>query len=609
MNVYICLSHSAFYLPYQTALIRAHVDDPHVIVLQDEAYPAASLEECRQLGADEAHALPAFPSRGFSRHRLILSWAIEHSEAKTLILHGDMLPLQPLGKITAAHVAGTGGARDGRGMFVFRWLYVDEEGRAAYDARSQSFPADLCEFKRWDFLPQEHFPQIVAAGYDPLWKMEWCEPGMLHCQHMSQPVPQAKQDFICDLLGELDLPRVRAESSPANEEARREGICHECDKWDRTRSGCSLLKKCERRQLTRALWRRQKPDGCRLRRWLLAAEPRPACATCDLPDPINEQPTWAPKQWAFQEDVRQRHVAGLAEICGRPIEPPHNLAGDGIVYAGDGRYWPMIVVGVRLLRELGCSMPVQVWTRDAIGKTELDDCEVQLIDLDPFEQSHPARCNRAYSMKSYAMAHSGFARALWLDADAYCVADPAPLFAALDAAPYVFWSTGNNYYPTYDTHWTGVAQDAGGMELQGGQYLIDFRRYWHELQIARWIDDHADYFWRHNKFHDEAAWRIAIAALGSRFLRLNYRWAGPIMVSGWQGTDYICHRIRSSTKLIVGGTPRKSSQAPMEARLFELFAEVDPAYRSRFKQWLASERAARAPRMLRARRRAELARR
>ena len=62
---------------------------------------------------------------------------------------------------------------------------------------------------------------------------------------------------------------------------------------------------------------------------------------------------------------------------------------------------------------------------------------------------------------------------LFLDADAYCIADPALLFALLAAHPFVYFDSGPWSYPKTNLALFGPLVEAWAPPIQGGHYLVD----------------------------------------------------------------------------------------------------------------------------------------
>jgi hypothetical protein len=118
--------------------------------------------------------------------------------------------------------------------------------------------------------------------------------------------------------------------------------------------------------------------------------------------------------------------------------------GDGIIYVGGGKYWPGIVAGIRLLRtELKCTLPVEVWYRGDCEEVNPADVyafpNVTFHDVDELGRQNGDNrvptgkvASGGWEAKLYAIYHTSLDRVLFLDADAYCVNNPVPLFQLLD---------------------------------------------------------------------------------------------------------------------------------------------------------------------------------
>ncbi len=285
--------------------------------------------------------------------------------------------------------------------------------------------------------------------------------------------------------------------------------------------------------------------------WLADAA---ACPTCIL----------SREQRAESREPIER----FAELLRRDFTPPPGLTGDGIVTVAEGRYWPMAVLQVHMLRRTGCTLPVQIWHRGPVGR-ELDGMGVTLVDAAAVEALHPARRCSHFQAKSYAIAHCGWRRVLFLDADAYCVSDPAPLFALLSAHPFVYFDSGPWSYPKTNLALFGPLVESWAPPIQGGHYLVDCARYWKELQIARWMDDHAEAW--HNANWDEDSWRCTISALGSDYLCLPASYCAGGMLCALDGRAMIVHRIHA--KLFADRPPRRC-RFPREGEVLRLFEEL-----------------------------------
>jgi SAM-dependent methyltransferase len=299
------------------------------------------------------------------------------------------------------------------------------------------------------------------------------------------------------------------------------------------------------------------------------------CPVCSFDDPIKEPELKpCPRNWPKRADIAEIHRKALADVVARDICAPDNLSGSGVLLVGEGKYWAGIVIAVKLLREVGCNLPVQVWHNGTIGK-DLNDMEgVKLVDARELVKNHPARILRGWEIKTYALLHSGLKEVLYLDADAYCVADPSPLFSLLQDHPFVFWSDFESNKKNVKWEWSGI--DGRGMPaVQGGQLLIDLQKFWRETMISHFINMHSDYFYSH-QFGDQDSWPIALAATGINYRNLGAaHWQNVAFRCKFEGKDYIVHRCQS--KMFIGHKPKRCDLLPKEARVFEMLNDLTPS--------------------------------
>lgn len=191
--------------------------------------------------------------------------------------------------------------------------------------------------------------------------------------------------------------------------------------------------------------------------------------------------------------------------AGLPAEPPVPVNGRGIVIcAGGTRYFLNAWVCIRMLRALGCQLPVQVWH---LGPKEIDDTMrglltplgVTCIDAFQVRQEHAARILNGWEVKPFSIIHSGFRHVLSLDADNVPVVDPTYLF---DTPEYhergaIFWPDFSRLRPERSI-WrlTGV-QHRDEPEFESGQIVVDTLRCCRPLALAMWMNEHSDYWYRH----------------------------------------------------------------------------------------------------------------
>ena len=194
---------------------------------------------------------------------------------------------------------------------------------------------------------------------------------------------------------------------------------------------------------------------------------------------------------------------------------PARTAERGIVTcAGGDKYQANAYVVARLLRQHGCRLPIECWYD---GRTEADPIwermaaplSVKLVDacalgFEGFprgttakylgKHSYPPTAVNGYALKCFALAHTGFQEAMFLDADNCPAADPTFLFdmPAYQAAGHLFWPDcpDGNHGPVL----TGFGlPDDKTPGFDSGQMLVDTVGNWRVLALTNWLQEQADY--------------------------------------------------------------------------------------------------------------------
>jgi hypothetical protein len=304
-----------------------------------------------------------------------------------------------------------------------------------------------------------------------------------------------------------------------------------------------------------------------------AAPEPPASPAMDLwpgvPDPLPEpeqQPV--PQGWASLPEVRDRHVRAFRELLARAdLGTPVEAEGDGVVYCGGGRYAPMIAVAVKMLRDVS-DLPVQVWHRGQ-GESPPDLAGLPGVTIVDATTVLPRpRILRGWEIKTLALLHCPWRRVLYLDADAYAVADPAPLLDLAGQNRFVFWKDLSGTAKNVKWPWYGLDGPGDVPQIQGGQLALDRVTFWRELMLAHWLNQHSDYFFSH-QFGDQDSYRVALAATGGSSLNLgDAPWRGPAFVCPVAGVPTVVHRCRG--KLWGEGKDTAALHLPKEERVFDL---------------------------------------
>jgi hypothetical protein len=207
-------------------------------------------------------------------------------------------------------------------------------------------------------------------------------------------------------------------------------------------------------------------------------------------------------------------------------EYPGGYSGKGIVVCAGGiRYNTCAWVLIRMLRHLGCKLPIQVWY---LGKKESDESWMRLVEpygvvcvnaLESTDKLLRSTLN-GWSLKSYAILHSPFEEVLLLDADNVPARNPQYLF---DSPEYL--QMGAIFWPDILPTRTALDSPRWGIfgvaprdepEQESGQLLIHKKKCWRSLQLCDWYNKHSRFFYKY--IHgDKDTFRFAWHRVGQEF--------------------------------------------------------------------------------------------
>ena len=207
----------------------------------------------------------------------------------------------------------------------------------------------------------------------------------------------------------------------------------------------------------------------------------------------------------LRESYREMLAQFLKSI---PEFPEQRFQGRGIVLCGGGEvYFPCIWVCVRMLRNFGCTLPIELWYR---GPREMSDDMKAL--LEPYDvvfkdsfavaREFPVRRLDGWELKPYAILNSSFTEVLYIDADNVVVRNPeflfdTPLYRETGA---LFWQDVPNHLLN-QSYLKDSAWDLMDLpfrdepQFESGQLLIDKRRCWRPLQLTLYLNEHSDYYY------------------------------------------------------------------------------------------------------------------
>ena len=269
-----------------------------------------------------------------------------------------------------------------------------------------------------------------------------------------------------------------------------------------------------------------------------------------LPD--DESSRAARRQFSEKYGPYQQRLAEA--VAAEYPYPEGQFSGRGVVTcAGGRRYFPCAWVMIQMLRKLGCTLPVELWHRDAeemtpVMKAILAPLGVTCVDGSEIRKQYPVRILNGLELKPYSIIHSRFQEVLFIDADNVPCVNPEFLFDAPE-----YQRTGAIFWPDFPgagdrrcTMWR-VCEVPPRDEpaFESGQMLIDKRRSWKLLQVTMHMNEYSDFYYHHTNgdkdtFH--MAWRRLNRpyAMPSRGLEL--LWRTVMCQHDFQGRRIFQHR-------------------------------------------------------------------
>lgn len=218
----------------------------------------------------------------------------------------------------------------------------------------------------------------------------------------------------------------------------------------------------------------------------------------------NTQAISSPPGWHHPADVVQEHQQRARECLATvPDIDQFGFSGRGIVVCGGGqKLFVNAWVCIKILRRLGCTLPIQLWH---LGEAEVDDqmrglmasLAVECVDALQMVKKHPVRILNGWELKPYAITHCPFEEVLLLDSDNVAVLDPTFLF---DCKEYLI--TGAVFWPDYGRlSRTRPAWDICEVpyrdepEVESGQVLVNKSKIWKALWLTVHYNSYSDFYY------------------------------------------------------------------------------------------------------------------
>ncbi len=298
-------------------------------------------------------------------------------------------------------------------------------------------------------------------------------------------------------------------------------------------------------------------------------------------DPIQTQPNQN-LGWAHFPVTIKEHNLALKELLNRKLKGPEKAEGRGVILCGGAAYWPMLMLSLKMLRDVS-NLPVQIWHKGDDEPIPMQDLEgIPNVSVHSVWDTKPRpRIVNYFEVKTHALIHCGWEEVFYLDADAYLVRDPSPLFKLVKEVGFVYWPS--DACTSQKALWKYVPEViSNGMPgVQGGQYLLDRKKCWKELVLSYWMDQHSDFFYQHYQSNDEDSWRVSFSATRNACHCVrDIKWQGPAWLCNYQNQTYVIHRCGG--KLWLHEKPRFHYDLPKEQEVvkhlstlgFDRYSEV-----------------------------------
>jgi hypothetical protein len=238
-----------------------------------------------------------------------------------------------------------------------------------------------------------------------------------------------------------------------------------------------------------------------------------------------------PEGWWEWPNVQEAHRRLADAHVERIGAFPGGAPSRGVVIVGGGKYFASAYVTIRVLRRVGCRLPIELWhfaeEMDDAMRSLAAEWDVTCVDADALARRRPYRFLdhwwRGWQLKAYALLHTSFHEVLLLDADSYPVRNPEFLF---DWPEYrrlgaVFWpDAGQSSSLLSQRVWSvfGVRPWPGAAN-ESGQMLVNRAACWREVRLAAHYNARADFTYRH-VYGDKDTFPLAWSRLGRPFARM-----------------------------------------------------------------------------------------
>ena len=185
-----------------------------------------------------------------------------------------------------------------------------------------------------------------------------------------------------------------------------------------------------------------------------------------------------------------------------PAFPAAQFSGRGIVICGGGpKYLPPAWVCISMLRQHGCTLPIELWH---LGPAEMpvrfkelvEPLGVRCVDGLVGREECAGRRFRGWELKCHAILHSAFEHVILLDADNVPLRDPEFLFETAEYHEHgaLFWPDFGRLAKDREIWKICDIEYRDEAEFESGQIVVDKSRCWRALHLANHFNAHSEFY-------------------------------------------------------------------------------------------------------------------
>jgi len=200
---------------------------------------------------------------------------------------------------------------------------------------------------------------------------------------------------------------------------------------------------------------------------------------------------------------------------------------------GSADYTLDALLNIASLRHVGCTLPVELW-HNSDSRLTFSAERARLLESmgNVFIRAVGSNLG-GYQYVGHVLTHSRFDEILYIDADNVAIGDPTPLFLTQQ-----YINTGAIFWPDFTTlNMNAALWDIIGqkplpmMSLETGQMLINRRKHWRALTLAKYFIDRGPEFYFDLSLGDNELFLFSWLALSAPFYLVDV----PVSSAGYIG--------------------------------------------------------------------------